>query len=108
MTPLGFGSDVRTIELSPSRRTLYVSSLTDASILTVDTATDTITRSVGLPVAPDSHLVLFGPSQLAPAAITINGGDNQFYPPDTTLPIPLSVEVDRQPRPAPAERPGPV
>ena len=102
VTPLPFGSDVRTISLSPSRRTLHVSSRVDASILTVDTATNTVTRSMSLSVAPDSHALLFGPSQSGPGSITINGGNKQYYPPDTTLPVPLSVEVtDSQGRPVP-------
>ena len=102
VTPLPFGSDVRTIELSPNNRLLYVSSLIDASILAADTTTDAVVRSMGLPIAPDAHKLAFGPSQLGPASISINGGDNQFYPPNTALPIPLSVEIrDSQGRPIP-------
>ncbi len=101
-TPLPFGSNARSLELSPSRRELYVSSLADASMLTVDTATNQVLRSVGLPIAPDAHALVFGPSQLGPASITINGGDNQFFPPNAMLPIPLSVRVaDNLGRPIP-------
>jgi uncharacterized protein (TIGR03437 family) len=102
VTPLPFGSDVRTIEIAPNGRLLFASSLMDASILAADTSTDAVVRSMGLPIAPDAHKLVFGPSQLGPASITINGGDNQFYPPDKTLPIPLSVEIrDNQGRPIP-------
>ena len=101
-TPLAFGADARTLALSPSRRQLFVSSLTEASMLTVDTATDLIVRSTSLPIAPDAHALVFGPSQLAPASIDINGGDGQFYPPGVELPIPLSVRVtDNLGRPIP-------
>ena len=101
-TPLPLGSDARSLELSPSGRELFVSSLTDASMLTVDTATDAIIRSVSLPIAPDSHALLFGPSAQTPAEITVHGGDGQFYPPGFELPIPLSVRVtDNLGRPLP-------
>lgn len=102
IAPLPFGTNARTIKLSPSRRDLFVSSLTDASMLTVDTSTDAVIRSVSLPIAPDSHTLLFGPSQSAPASITINGGDNQYHPAGAQLPIPLSVRVaDSLGRPIP-------
>ncbi|MCB9386032.1 MAG: hypothetical protein H6509_15585 [Bryobacterales bacterium] len=102
ITPMSFGSDARTIELSPNRRTLYVSSLIDASILAADVASNTVVASAGLPISPDAHKLVFGPSQSGPAQISINGGDEQYYPSNTTLPIPLSVEVtDAQGRPIP-------
>ena len=48
---------------------------------------------MNVPIAPDRHATVFGPSRLPPALITVNGGDNQFIPPDIVVPVAISVKV---------------
>ena len=93
VTSLPFGANSRRVDLSPNRRFAYVSSLDDATLLRIDTATNTVTASVNTPVAPASHSTVYGPTTLPPAQITVQGGDDQFLPPDTTLPIALAARV---------------
>lgn len=95
-----FGENARALGLSPDGSQLYVSSLLDSTMLRVNTGSDSVEAAVTLPVPPAGHEVLFGPSPLPPATITILGGDGQFFPPNTTLPVLLSVLVtDRNGRP---------
>ncbi len=93
VTSLPFGANTRRVDLSPNRRFAYVSSLDDATLLRIDTATNTVTASVNTPVAPASHSTVYGPTTLPPAQITVQGGDDQFLPPDTTLPIAFAARV---------------
>ena len=91
-----FAANSRNISLSPNKRFLYTVSLDDASVTKIDLETDTVVVSVNVPIAPARHATVFGPSQLPPAQITVNGGDNQFIPPDIVVPVPVSVKVTDQ------------
>ncbi len=91
-----FAANSRNISLSPNKRFLYTVSLDDASVTKIDLETDTVVASVNVPIAPARHATVFGPSQLPPAQITVNGGDNQFIPPDIVVPVPVSVKVTDQ------------
>ncbi|MBI1354886.1 MAG: hypothetical protein GC160_11110 [Acidobacteria bacterium] len=93
VTPLSFGQNVRDISLSPNGQYLYASSLTDARLLKINTQNNQVEGSILTPIAPSGHALVFGPSSKPPAAISINGGNNQFFPPDTLLPTPFSVKV---------------
>ncbi len=90
---LSFGAQASDVGVSPDGRFLYVSSVVNASLSRVDLRTGLVEVSVTTPVAVTGLQVAFGPSTLPPAGVTINGGDDQFFPPDTTLPIPFSVRV---------------
>lgn len=92
-TPLPFGDNTRDIELSPSGLYLYASSLTNARLLKISTVTNEVVGSILTPIAPNGHNLVFAPSTEPPANIIVNGGDNQFFPPNTTLPTPFSVRV---------------
>ena len=92
-TPLPFGDNTRDISLSPNGRFLYATSLTNARLLKIDTETNEVVGSILTPIAPNGHNLVFSPSTLPPAQVTVNGGDNQFFPPNTTLPTPFSVRV---------------
>lgn len=92
-TPLPFGDNTRDISLSPNGRFLYSTSLTNARLLKIDTATNEVVGSILTPIAPNGHNLAFAPSTLPPADVTVNGGNNQFFPPNTTLPTPFSVRV---------------
>ena len=59
----------------------------------IDLETDTVVASVNVPIAPARHATVFGPSLLPPALITVNGGNNQFIPPDIVVPVAVSVRV---------------
>ncbi len=101
-TPLPFGDNTRDISLSPNGLFLYATSLTNARLLKISTTTNEVVGSVLTPIAPNGHNLVFAPSSLPPAKITVNGGDNQFFPPNTTLPTPFSVRVvDRNGAPLP-------
>ena len=91
-----FAENTRNITLSPNKQFLYTVSLADASVTKIDLETDTVVASVNVPIAPARHATVFGPSQLPPAQITVNGGDNQFIPPDIVVPVPVSVKVTDQ------------
>ena len=56
-------------------------------------ATIQATNTVVVPIAAAGHAVVFPPSQLPPARITVNGGNNQFIPPGRPLPVAVSVQV---------------
>ena len=99
---LPFGADARDIGVSPSGRFLYVSSIETADIVKVDLATETVLTTAPTPISVASHEVIFAPSQLPPFTIRMRGGDGQYFPPGSTLPTPLSVEVrDRNNAPIP-------
>ena len=93
---LPFAEDTKNISLSPNKRFLYAASLDDARLTKIDLETDTVVASVNVPIAPTRHATVFGPSQLPPAQITVNGGDNQFIPPDIVVPVAISVKVTDQ------------
>ena len=88
-----FAENTRNITLSPNKRFLFAASRNDSSVTKIDLETDTIVASVNVPIAPDRHATVFGPSRLPPALITVNGGDNQFIPPDIVVPVAISVKV---------------
>ena len=88
-----FAENTRNITLSPNKRFLFAASRKDASVTKIDLESDTIVASVNVPIAPARHATVFGPSQLPPALITVNGGDNQFIPPDIVVPVAISVKV---------------
>ena len=90
---LPFAANTKNITLSPNKRFLFTASLTDSSVTKIDLATDTVVASVNVPIAPARHAAVFGPSQLPPALITVNGGDNQYIPPDIVVPVAVSVKV---------------
>ena len=79
--------------ISPNKKVIFLSSLPDSTVTRVDVATIQATNTVVVPVAPAGHAVVFAPSQLPPAQITVNGGNNQFTPPGRALPVPVSVRV---------------
>ena len=93
VTSLPFGGNSRQVDLSPNRRFAFVSSLDDATMLRIDTATNTVTATINTPVAPAAHATVYGPTTLPPAVITVHGGDDQFLPPDTTLPVSYAARV---------------
>ena len=90
---LSFGQDSRDIGISPNKRVIFLSSLPASTVTRVDVATIQATNTVLVPIAPAGHAVVFPPSQLPPAEITVNGGNNQFVPPGRVLPVPVSVRV---------------
>ena len=90
---LPFAESTKNITLSPNKRFLFAASLTDSSVTKIDLETDTVVASVNVPIAPARHATVFGPSQLPPALITVNGGNNQFIPPDIVVPVAISVRV---------------
>lgn len=101
VTALAFGAEARDVGLSPNRRFLYVTSVLNASLTKVDLLTTEVT-SITTPVASASHEVVFAPSTAQPARMELNGGDDQFFPPGTALPIPFTVLVtDNEGRPLP-------
>ncbi len=79
--------------ISPNKRVIFLSSLPASTVTRVDVATIQATNTVLVPIAPAGHAVVFPPSQLSPAQITVNGGNNQFIPPGRMLPVPVSVRV---------------
>ncbi len=93
VTPLGFGENSIGLALSPNRKTLFLSSLTQATATKVNLVTDTVERSTTVPFGPSGHGLVFDRSPGPPAELTIVGGDNQFAPPGTTLAVPLTVRV---------------
>ena len=90
---LSFGQDSRDMGISPNKRVIFLSSLPASTVTRVDVATIQATNTVVVPIAPAGHAVVFPPSQLPPAEITVNGGNNQFVPPGRVLPVPVSVRV---------------
>ena len=90
---LSFGQDSREMRISPNNKVIFLSSLPDSTVTRVDVATIQATNTVVVPVAPAGHAVVFAPSQLPPAQITVNGGNNQFIPPGRALPVPVTVRV---------------
>ena len=90
---LSFGQDSRDMGISPNKRVIFLSSLPASTVTRVDVATIQATNTVLVPIAPAGHAVVFPPSQLSPAQITVNGGNNQFIPPGRMLPVPVSVRV---------------
>jgi uncharacterized protein (TIGR03437 family) len=93
VTALPFGTGARRVDLSSNRKTLYVSSLLNAELFAVDAATGTAITRLALPIAPAMHRSVFDRSTNRPARIDVLGGNNQFQPPGTTLPVPLSVRI---------------
>ena len=67
--------------------------MTNARLLKINTETNELEGSILTPIAPAGHALAFGPSKLPPVAIAVNGGDQQYFPPDTLLPTPFSVRV---------------
>ncbi len=92
-TPMPFGNNTRDISLAPNGRHLYASSLTNARLLKIDTETNEVVGSVLTSIAPSGHNLVFAPSTRPPANIVVSGGNNQFFPPNTTLPTPFTVQV---------------
>ena len=90
---LPFAENTRNITLSPNKRFLFAVSHDDSSVTKIDLENDTVVASVNVPIAPSRHSTVFGPSQLPPALITVNGGDNQYIPPDIVVPVAISVKV---------------
>ena len=90
---LSFGKDSRDIGISPNNKVIFLSSLPASTVTRVDVATLQATSTVAVPIAPAGHAVVFPPSQLPPAQITVNGGNNQFVPPGRVLPVAVSVRV---------------
>ena len=90
---LSFGKDSRDIGISPNNKVIFLSSLPASTVTRVDVATIQATSTVAVPIAPVGHAVVFRPSQLPPAQITVNGGNNQFVPPGRVLPVAVSVRV---------------
>ena len=88
-----FGQDSGDMGISPNNKVIFLSSFAASTVTRVDVATIQATNTVVVPVAPAGHAVVFPPSQLSPARITVNGGNNQFVPPGRTLPVPVSVQV---------------
>lgn len=99
--PLAFGDQARDVGLSPNRRFLYVTSVVNASLTKVDLSNSNVS-SVTTPIAARSHEVVFAPSTAPPFRMELNGGDDQYFPPDTAVPIPFTVLVtDSEGRPIP-------
>ena len=90
---LPFAENTKNITLSPNKRYLFAASLKDSSVTKIDLETNTLVASVNVPIAPARHATVFGPSLLPPALITVNGGNNQFIPPDIVVPVAVSVRV---------------
>ena len=90
---LSFGQDSGDMGISPNNKVIFLSSFGASTVTRVDVATVQATKTVGVPVKPAGHAVVFAPSQLPPAQITVNGGNNQFIPPGRALPVPVSVRV---------------
>ncbi len=90
---LSFGQDSRDMGISPNNKVIFLSSLPASTVTRVDVATIQATNTVVVPVAPTGHAVVFPPSQLPPARISVNGGNNQFIPPGRALPVAVSVRV---------------
>ena len=90
---LSFGQDSRDIGISPNNKVIFLSSLPASTVTRVDVATVQATSTGVVPIAPAGHALVFPPSQLPPARITVNGGNNQFIPPGRPLPVAISVRV---------------
>ena len=90
---LSFGQDSGDMGISPNNKVIFLSSFGASTVTRVDVATVQATKTVGVPVKPAGHAVVFALSQLPPAQITVNGGNNQFIPPGRALPVPVSVRV---------------
>ena len=90
---LSFGQDSSDMGISPNNKVIFLSSLPASTVTRVDVATIQATNTVVVPGKPAGHAVVFPPSQLPPARITVNGGNNQFIPPGRTLPVAVSVRV---------------
>ncbi len=93
VTALPFATGARNVDLSSNRKTLYVSSLLNAELTTVNAATGNLINTLALPIAPAMHRSVFDRSIKRPARIDVLGGNNQFQPPGTKLPVPLSVRI---------------
>ena len=85
---------IRTIELSPNRKTLFLASRDDSTISRFDIATSMIEITTPVQSAPVGESVVYGPSVLSPDAIVVAGGDNQFVPAGRILPASLAVRVE--------------
>ena len=93
VTPLDIGFAARSVSISPNRKLVYVSSLSEATVARYDVTTGTVTHTVMPAIAPSENATVFAPSPLPPTTMTIVGGQDQFVPPGFTTPLTLTVRV---------------